>query len=76
MLTSFTISHIHESSVVAESNTEYIRVSVPQKCTLISHSPSTGVFLASNIVRYGSLLSPSAFSTNFSLFVQSSQLNH
>ena len=38
MFTSHTISHIHESSIVAESNTEYQNlVNVPQKCTLISH---------------------------------------
>ena len=35
MLTSFTISHKHKSSIEAESNTEYTRLSVPQKCTLI-----------------------------------------
>ena len=42
MFTSFTISHIHELSIVAESNTKYISlVSVPQKHTLLSHSPSS-----------------------------------
>ena len=44
MFTSFTISHKHESSVGAESNTEYTRLGVPQKCTLISHSSSSKKF--------------------------------
>ena len=44
MFTSFTISHKHESSIVAESNAEYTRLSVPQKCTLISHSSSSKKF--------------------------------
>ena len=44
MFTSFTISHKHESSTGAESNTEYTRLGVPQKCTLISHSSSSKKF--------------------------------
>ena len=32
MFTSFTISHIHESLIVAESNTEYITVIKSSKC--------------------------------------------
>ena len=40
---SFTISHIHKSSIVVESNTKYIRLTVPQKCTLISQYPSKQV---------------------------------